>query len=531
MFAHAFGGAEEEPAVRLQREVKKREEVLLQLRAEVDQQIAATDQIELEKGRILDDVLLGEDQQVADAFVDAIAAAIGGEEARQAFGRKIGGDAGRIAAGAGGRDGLAVDVRGEELHGEAGLDRLHALDQQDGERVGLLARGTARGPDADHRTGRFTGKERGDDLFLQHLEHLRIAEEMGDADEHVTKQRLHLGGSLLEIFDVAVDPLDLVHGHAALDPAVDGARFVLGKVVAGLGAQQDEDLLQRVLDLGGRDSAVLRVPAKGVRGVADELRGHLGRQQFVVHQAGADGAARHAVELGRGRVLRHDHAALTLDRAHPLGAVAAGAREDDADGPLALLLGERAEEKIDGQTQAARLGGLEQLQRAVEERQVMPRRNDVDAVGPHDHAILDFEDRQARVAANEVGEDALVIRVEVLHEHEGHAGIGGVGQAGEERLERRQSARGRANADHRKPLRRLVLRQRGRFSSDPHHRRRRAGRRRCNRALLRRFLRVCFLFAHGVARRMNSRISPKGQNRKTVPASLPRAPPNESTRR
>ena len=116
MIAHAFGGAEEEPTVRLQREVEKRDELLLQLRAQVDQQIAATEQIELGKGRILDDVLLGEDQQVAEAFMDAIAAAIGfgGEEARQAFGRKIGGDAGRITAGAGRGDGPAVDIRGEE---------------------------------------------------------------------------------------------------------------------------------------------------------------------------------------------------------------------------------------------------------------------------------------------------------------------------------------------------------------------------------------------------------------------------------
>ena len=85
----------------------------------------------------------------------------------------------------------------------------------------------------------------------------------------------------------------------------------------------------------------------------------------------------------------------------------------------------------------------------------MPRRNDVDAVGLNDHAILDFEDRQARVAAIEFGEDALVIRVEVLHEHEGHAGtcgelaesVGVLRHAGEERFKRRQSARRRANAD------------------------------------------------------------------------------------
>ena len=245
MFAHAFGGAEQQPAVRLQCEVEKRDELLLQFRAQVDQHIAAADQIEFGKGRVFDDVLLGEHQQVTDGFIDAIGAAngFGGEKARQAFGRKIGGDAGRIAAGAGGGDGPAVDVRGEQLHREAGLDRLHVLDQQDGDRVGLLAGGTARGPDADHRTGRFACKERGDDRVLQHLKNIRVAEELGDTDEHVTKQRLHLGRSPLEIFDVVVDPLDLVDGHAALDAAVDGARFVLGKVVAGLGTQQDEDLL------------------------------------------------------------------------------------------------------------------------------------------------------------------------------------------------------------------------------------------------------------------------------------------------
>jgi hypothetical protein len=41
--------------------------------------------------------------------------------------------------------------------------------------------------------------------------------------------------------------VDLMHGHAPLDATVDGARLVLRKVVAGLGAQQDEDFLQRPL--------------------------------------------------------------------------------------------------------------------------------------------------------------------------------------------------------------------------------------------------------------------------------------------
>ena len=61
-------------------------------------------------------------------------------------------------------------------------------------------------------------------------------------------------GVLLQIAHVLVQPLDLVDGHAPLDAADDGVLLVLGEVVAGLGAQQDEDLLQRVLGLGRRGS-------------------------------------------------------------------------------------------------------------------------------------------------------------------------------------------------------------------------------------------------------------------------------------
>ena len=73
----------------------------------------------------------------------------------------------------------------------------------------------------------------------------------------------------------------------------------------------------------------------------------------IVHQAGGDGAARHAVILGGVGVLGHDHAALALDGPHAQGAVAAGARKHDADGPLALVLGQGAEEEVDRQTLAA----------------------------------------------------------------------------------------------------------------------------------------------------------------------------------
>ena len=120
------------------------------------------------------------------------------------------------------------------------------LLEQDGDGIGFLAGGAAGHPDADRGARGLAGKEPRDDLFLERLEGLRVAEEIGDADQQVAKERLHLGRGLLQIADVLVQPFDLVDGHAPLDAAVDGALLVLGKVVAGLGAQQDEDLLQRV---------------------------------------------------------------------------------------------------------------------------------------------------------------------------------------------------------------------------------------------------------------------------------------------
>ena len=125
--AHGLGGAQEEKAARVQRVVEQGNELLLQVPAHIDQEVAATDQVEFGEGRVFDHVLLGKDQHVADAFVDAVGAAVGlgREKARQPLRRDVGGDAGRIEAGAGRGNRLAVNVGGEDLHLEALLQRLH----------------------------------------------------------------------------------------------------------------------------------------------------------------------------------------------------------------------------------------------------------------------------------------------------------------------------------------------------------------------------------------------------------------------
>ena len=242
-----------------------------------------------------------------------------------------------------------------------------------------------------------------------------------------------------------------MNGHAAFDAAADGARLVLGEIVAVPGAEQDEDLLHRALDRGRRVRAGRGPRIEGMRDVGHEPGGHLGRGQFIVDEASGDGATRHPVEFAGGEGLGHDHAALALDGAHALATVAAGAREHDADGPLALVQGERPEQEVDRQALAARCHGFQQLQRAVQERHVAVGRDDVGAVGPQHDSVLDLEHLHAGVPADKFRKEALVVRGQVLHEHEGHPRIGFRGHAGEEGLERRQSAGRRANADDGEP--------------------------------------------------------------------------------
>ena len=105
----------------------------------------------------------------------------------------------------------------------------------------------------------------------------------------------------------------------------------------------------------------------------------------------------------------------------PQRAVAAGAREHDADRPLVLVLGQGAEEEVNRQAQAARRGRFQQLQRAVQKGHVPVGRNDVGAVGLDRHPVLDLEDLHAGVALDQVGQDALVVRGQVLHQDKGHA--------------------------------------------------------------------------------------------------------------
>ena len=88
-----------------------------------------------------------------------------------------------------------------------------------------------------------------------------------------------------------------------------------------------------------------------------------------------------------------------------------------------LVMGEGAEEKVDGHALAAWGGRFHQLERAIDEGHVAVGRDDVGAVGQNSHAILYLKHLHPGVAAYQLSENTLVIRRQMLHQHKRHPRI------------------------------------------------------------------------------------------------------------
>ena len=188
--------------------------------------------------------------------------------------------------------------------------------------------------------------------------------------------------------------------------------------------------------------------AEGMGNIGDDLGGHLRRRQLVIHKAGANCAAGHAVIFGRCRVLGHGHTAFTLDCPYTKCAVRTCAGKHYADGAFMLIMGKRPKEEVNRQSLSAGSGWLHKLECAIEKSHVAIGWNDVGAVGQNLHPVFNLKDQHAGVTTDEVGKDAFVIRSQMLHQNKGHTRIGVGRHAGEEGFKCRQATGGGANADN-----------------------------------------------------------------------------------
>ena len=154
----------------------------------------------------------------------------------------------------------------------------------------------------------------------------------------------------------------------------------------------------------------------------DQRLGDLRGAEHEIDRAGCDGAARHAVIVGFADVLRDDEAAFRLHRFQAETAVRAGSGKDHADGARSVFASQRIQEEVERKPRAVSRLRLRNPQRAlVVDRQIDARRNDIDALAFDRHSLDRLQDRHRRVARKQIDHHAVVARVEMLHDDEGHA--------------------------------------------------------------------------------------------------------------
>src|ERR1700730_1023617 len=221
--------------------MQQRDDLLLKRRLQVNQQIAAADQVEAGKGRVADHAVRREDAHLAQILVKLIGTRLVEEEALQPRRRDPPDQVARIARRA--RDAHCgfVDVGGEDLHLGRRLQAVHVLAQKDRDRIGLLAGGTADYPDADLISRALAFEQLWYDRGFEHLKGRIIAEEIGDPDQEVPQKRRDLVRVLLQLLDILLEPHSLNHLHPTLYAALKGAVLVFAEIVPGSRLQQPID--------------------------------------------------------------------------------------------------------------------------------------------------------------------------------------------------------------------------------------------------------------------------------------------------
>ena len=88
--------------------------------------------------------------------------------------------------------GLPVEIGRKDLDLHLGFSLDHGLFEEDRDRIGLFAGGAARDPDADRVVVPLVLQQFRNHLAFQRREGLRVAEELGDADQEVAEQEVEL---------------------------------------------------------------------------------------------------------------------------------------------------------------------------------------------------------------------------------------------------------------------------------------------------------------------------------------------------
>ncbi len=283
---------------------------------QVNQEVPARHEIEVREGRIPYQIVVGEQDELAQLASDPVAGGLAVEETREPRFRDVTHLVVTVESIARGRDRVLVKISGKDLHERVVEPRGGMFRKEHGDRIRLLARGAARDPYPYLILGRLRLEQLRNKLLLELFEGLGVPEEMCHADEELFHQRERLLWLLPHQQRVIRQGRHPDDGHPPMNPAKQRRRLVGREVVAGPDLEQHQDVAQgaRVVEVIGRRRPIhFRQPGL----IRADPRRHLLHWQHDINKAGGDGVARHIAVFGLARILRDREAAMFLDALEP----------------------------------------------------------------------------------------------------------------------------------------------------------------------------------------------------------------------
>src|SRR5437868_5988541 len=128
--------------------MKDRNDAALEQRAKIDQDVAATNEVQIREGRVHDYVLSRKDAHVANRLMDLVVAVDLSEESPKPLWGNVLADVFGVNPGPGFFDARIADIRRKDLSLPMRARLLEKLDQAHSQRISLFAGGTAANPEA-----------------------------------------------------------------------------------------------------------------------------------------------------------------------------------------------------------------------------------------------------------------------------------------------------------------------------------------------------------------------------------------------
>ena len=400
----------------MQGEAEQIDHPLLQGRREIDQRIAAGDQVDVGEGRILADVVAREHDAAAQLLAELEVVLVPYGEALEQRLRDRLGCRDRVEPTTADRQALLIEIGGEDLEllAEVGWMPQHlAHEHADG--VGLLTGGAGRHPHPQTVAGIAAGEQRLQ-LAAEGGEGIRIAEEGGHRHQQVLQQGLPLAGIGGQQRQVVLQAVHAADRHAALHLAPQRRFLVLREIHAGallqLGGGAGEQQRRRVVLQAAGPVAAAAEPGA-------ELGAEGGRISHQIHTAQGDRRPRHAIEASAFGCLHQRESAGTAHRPQPAGPIGARAGEHHGHTALPPAGRQRFEQCINRRARSEPRLRRHQAQAVAVEAGIAVRRQHNDLPRLQRGQVGGGDHRQPRAAPEQLHQLAGVLRSEMLSHHIG----------------------------------------------------------------------------------------------------------------